>query len=553
MSLLNWGLRLVGGPPWHALERAAGDPRRAQEKFLLTLIHRARDTAFGADHGFDRIHTVDDYRQLVPLTDYERLRPYVDRLRAGESTALTAEAPHALALTSGTTGEPKFLPVTRELEQAGSRLTRAWLYRALVDHPAFLNGRLLAIVSPDVEGRTIEGMSYGSASGRLYRTNAWLIRRRYALPPAVLAIKDFDAKYYAMARLGVAQDVSFLGTPNPSTILRLVETADACKEDIIRDVRNGGLSSRFDIPSEVRDERLPATRPNLTRARELERMVAEHRALRPSEYWPHLQLIGCWKGGSVGVQLSKLEPWFSAELPVRDLGYLSTEAHVTVPFQDEGSAGLLAVGSNFYEFIREDEIDESMPTTLLCDELEQGATYYMVLTTSGGLYRYDINDIVRVTGFHGRTPLLEFVRKGRDMTSIGGEKLHIAQVVEAMRRAQEKSRLSAAHYRAVACAESNRYELLIECEGETPRREALAVFLRAADSELCALNVEYRQKRESRRLDPPVLHVMQAGWHDRQYRKRVAQGARDTQFKSALLTSDLSVDDLGEISLTVDL
>ncbi len=133
---------------------------------------------------------------------------------------------------------------------------------------------------------------------------------------------------------------------------------------------------------------------------------------------------------------------------------------MTLPISDSGSAGILALDENFYEFIPESEIASPSPTLLTCAELEEGSSYYLILTTPGGLYRYDINDVVRVAGFFNRTPLIEFVRKGRDVTNITGEKLHVNQVIQAMAQAQSAADIAVQHFRACADVERSLYAFL---------------------------------------------------------------------------------------------
>ena len=253
-------------------------------------------------------------------------------------------------------------------------------------------------------------------------------------------------------------------------------------------------------------------RKNPARARRLESLIKSDGTLRPREYWPRLQLIGCWKGGTVGVRLQEFARWFGKTTPVRDLGYMASEAQMTLPISDSGSAGILAIDENFYEFIPESEIDSPAPTILTCAELEAGASYYLVLTTAAGLYRYDINDVVRVAGFYNQTPLIEFVRKGRDVTNITGEKLHVNQVIQAMAQAQNAAGMAVQHFRACADAEESLYSFFVELDGAMPAQERLMQLLQELDASLRALNVEYAQKRESRRLGAPVLCVMKPGW-----------------------------------------
>ena len=166
------------------LDRAAERPQAAQNTFLLRLIKANANTVFGKDHGFATIRTEADFRRQVPIRDYEGLRPYVNRIIAGEQAVLTSAAPGMLNMTSGTTGEPKYIPVTPESMRRASSFSLEWIYRALQDHPAFLDGAFVGIVSRAIEGRTSSGLPYGSASGMLYQQIPGPIRSTYAIPYA---------------------------------------------------------------------------------------------------------------------------------------------------------------------------------------------------------------------------------------------------------------------------------------------------------------------------------------------------------------------------------
>ena len=350
-------------------------------------------------------------------------------------------------------------------------------------------------------------------------------------------VKDFEAKYYLTMRLALEHDITFLGTPNPSTILKLVESVNQNKYEIIKDICDGKITARCNLQPEMRAALAGRLRKNPARAKRLESLIKNDGTLRPKEYWPRLQLMGCWKGGTVGVRLKEFARWFAKATPLRDLGYMASEAQMTLPISDEGSAGILAINENFYEFIPESEIGSPAPTTLTCAEIEKGASYYLVLTTPAGLYRYDINDIVRVAGFYNQTPLIEFVCKGRDVTNITGEKLHVNHVIQAMAQAQNAARMAVQHFRACADVEKSRYSFFVELDGVMPTQERLVQLLHELDASLRVLNVEYAQKRESRRLDAPVLCVMKSGWYKRKANAVLQPGTRDVQFKAQLLSS----------------
>jgi hypothetical protein len=550
---MRLGLRaalFVGDLHWKRWERRTADPRAAQNELLLRILRRNQNTAFGRDHGFHGINSIGNYRSQVPIGDYERFRPYVKRASEGGRDVLTADPILMFALTSGSTGEPKLIPVTEATRASHSSLTKLWYSRAFHDHPGAAGGKVFGLVGAAVEGHTAGGIPYGAASGLIYQSSPWWIHRIRALPYAVAEIKNFEAKYYVAMRLALEQNVSFLGTPNPSTLLRLVDMADRHRVDMARDIHDGKLSDRFEVTGEIRAVLASRLGPNPSRARELEQFVKTQGRLRPIDYWPGLRLIGCWKGGSVGVRLKELEDWFGADVPTRDLGYMASEAQISLPIEDRGSAGILAIDANFYEFIPESAIGAANPITLGCDELEVGGVYYVIVTTAGGLYRYDINDLIRVAGFHGKTPLIEFLRKGRDVTNITGEKLHVNQVIQAMDQARIAATVAIRHFQACADLAQSRYAFMVEIVGAPLDKESLAHLLERIDAELCALNVEYAQKRESERLRPPVLCLMKPGWFERKANSAVERGGRDAQFKAKLL-SDAPVDS-SEVLFVID-
>jgi GH3 auxin-responsive promoter len=471
-------------------------------------------------------------------------------VKNGEANALTDEPILMFTMTSGSTGAPKLIPVTETTRNNHRELTRLWYYRAYLDHPGLFSAKLLGIVSPAIEGRTPGGIPFGAASGLIYQSSPRWIQNAYVIPYLVSEIKDFDAKYYVIMRLAVEQEISFFGTPNPSTILRLVETADRCKEEIIRDIREGTIARRWNISNEIRGKLASGLSKNIARGRQLEALASRQGKLQPRGYWPRLQLIGCWKGGTVGVRLKEFDQRFAEATPVRDLGYMASEAQISLPISDAGSAGILAIDKNFYEFIPESEIGGANPPVFTSSELEEGKYYYLILTTAAGLYRYDINDVIRVVGFYNQTPLIEFVRKGRDVTNITGEKLHVNQVIQAMEQAQSAAGRAVQHFRAFADVEKSRYVFLVEFDGPRPTEESLSRLLDEIDLRLHALNIEYAQKRESHRLAAPALWLMKPGWFERKAGAGLQRGGRDVQFKAQLLSS--VPEDSSEIMLCVE-
>jgi hypothetical protein len=539
--LLSAGLRHSGARLSRRLDRATEDPQAAQLRVLTRILDRNADTAFGRDHQFSEITTAAEYRARVPLRDYEGHRNYVDRAVAGEPNVLTIDSLTMLTMTSGTTAAPKRIPITAEFAAEQAALTRLWTYHALVEHPEAFAGKILMIASPAVEGTTASGVPFGAMSGVAYRRIPRLMRRRYAVPYAVSLIVDPQTRYFVTMRMALEQDITVIATPNATTLLRLADIATQHAEELIRAVHDGTLGVATPTFSSVGDvtahdahaEINRSLRPNPERARELARVLATHGSLDPRHCWPRLALIGCWLGGSAGLHASHLAARFGPQVPLRDLGLIASEGRMTVPLCDATAAGPLALDTNFCEFIPEERIDAANPPVLLAHELMDTKRYYIVLTTSSGLYRYDINDIVEVRGFWGRTPQVAFVRKGRDMVNIVGEKLHLNQVQDALRDAAGRAGIDVWQYRLIPDAAACAYDLLVET---TPACAAVSqhqgrTFLQAFDDGLALRNVEYAAKRSSGRLAPTTLHLMALGWSETECRRDFDNGKREVQHK----------------------
>ena len=237
--------------------------------------------------------------------------------------------------------------------------------------------------------------------------------------------------------------------------------------------------------------------------------------------------------------LKQLQRWFPG-IPTRDRGYMASEGCGSIPLVDGGAAGALAVTTSFFEFIPVDDREQPNPPVLTCADLQPNRDYYILFTTSGGLYRYDINDVVRVVDFYRDVPLIEFVRKGRGMTSLTGEKLAEQQVTAAMMTATEALGLDQAirHFTAVPkFGTPARYAFLIELTEDIPD-DRLQAFAERLDRAIGEENVEYEAKRESLRLDPPLLRIVAPGTYDAYRQERVLAGAPEAQVKVPHLTPE---------------
>jgi hypothetical protein len=445
------------------------------------------------------------------------------------------------AMTSGTTGDAKYIPVTPESRDEKAALMRLWMSALYRDHPDIFNGRVLSVVSPEMEERAPDGTPCGSESGHAYRNVPAPIRSLYACPYEVFEIGDYEARYYTILRIAAAQSLSLIVTVNPSTLLVLCERLKQHTRAIIQDVKEGTLSPPGKVPRRLREKFASHLQADPDRARELQRVADAHgKKLVPKSVWPKLAALACWQGGTVGTYLDKLRPYFPENLPIRDLGYLSSEHRGSVPLFDDADTGVLAISTNVYEFFPADRKSAPRRADLLTvEQVEAGRRYFVFVTTLGGLYRYDMNDILEVVACHEKTPMIRFVQKGKGMVSFTGEKLSEAQVIAATEQAFEPVEAQCEFIAAVGEMNGHhpRYVFLTEFN-KVPARAQLTQIVKALDESLCKQNAEYASKRKSLRLEPPALRIVRRGEFDKFRKRQVSNGRSDGQFKILRLTAD---------------
>jgi len=532
--------------PLHARVRrfleSCSNPEKVQSKLLFDLLKRQAATAFGRDHGFGSIRTVDDYRRLVPIAPYERLAPYIERVKSGETSALFAEDTlRFFALTSGTTAARKFIPVTDRYLRDYRRSWAMWGVRAYRDHrPRDLALRPIVQLGGDpCEFVTETGVPCGNLSGYTASQQRRIARRQYVVPPECGRMSDPTARSYTAMRFALGKPVALFTAANPSTLLAMARILNEHREKLIRDLHDGTLNRELDVPGELRRTLEAKLAPNPSEARRLGAIAERLGRLCPKDIWPEETiLIGSWTGGSMGPYLRQLPVYFG-EAPVRDLGLIASEGRFTIPFANGTPSGVLDIASHYFEFVPEAEIDSVNPTVLGAGELELGGSYFLIPTTQAGLYRYHISDLVRVAGFVGRTPLVEFLGKGNRFASITGEKLsehHVTQAMEAL-ASHPAFRLSAYALAPVWHDVAPYYVLLVEAREAT---EALRQLLPEFDAALRRQNIEYDAKRTSGRLGPVAIQVLPDGAWAAWDRGRMARsGGSPEQYKRPCLQGDL--------------
>jgi hypothetical protein len=426
-SLANVAWAAAGCAAWRRFSATLRDPAREQRRILTGYLDENAGTMVGRAHGFARLVRASDpvaaYQHAVPVTTYDDLEPSILRLARGEQDVLTRSRVERLIPSSGSTSAAKLLPQTRALRREFSRAVDAWIADLFLRRPALTAGPAYWSITPSIAFDDVARARLGASASEaavavgFEEDSAYLggIRRRLvtailAVPADIRRVTDPAAfRYITQLFLARARDLRLISIWHPSYLLHLLDSLPANIERIADDIERGTLTPPRAIPGDVRGALSGSVTPDPRRARELRHLNgADARDL-----WPHLGMVSCWGDGPAAPHAGRL----SASIPGVELqlkGLIATEAIVSIPF---GGTRPLAVGSHFLEFI------DASGTARLAHELVPGEQYRVVVTTGGGLYRYQLGDSVRVTGWLDATPAIEFVGRSDRVSDRFGEKL----------------------------------------------------------------------------------------------------------------------------------
>ena len=516
------------------LVKKSEDPVNTQNRVMLSIIKQNENTEFGISHRFTEIKDYETFKNHIPICDYEDLRSYIKKQDNEKVPVLTSTMPFMYNQTSGTTGTPKYIPILKETIEALRKTQQVFSYIQYKACAEAFYGKLLGLVSPPIEGYLESGTPYGSASGHIYKTMPWVAQLKYVLPMEVFEIQNYEVKYYMISRLAVEQKkITYLGSANPSTFHKLLEVINKNYENIVADISAGTCKHLDTVDNNIADAIRKRLRPNSKRSAELATLINDKNKVSYSDFWPYLKLLVTWTGGSCGISLNSILPEFPEEIKVFDLGYLSSEMRGTITVNPETNDGLPTIHENFFEFVLKEDWEQEKSNFITVDQLEMEKEYYLFVTTPTGLYRYNMNDIVYVTGKFRNTPTFKFLQKGKGVTNITGEKLYENQVIVAMSRMEADLKINIRFYLMLANENDSRYELYMELTSDMHMDiPTVTTFL---DNAIQEENIEYKTKRSSVRLKPLEIYQLKQGAFELYKKYYLDQGQREGQFKPLIL------------------
>jgi hypothetical protein len=360
----------------------------AQEKVFKELIQKASNTAFGKDHEFGKIKNYEDFKQSVPVRDYEALKTYIDRIIRGEKDVLWPGKPIYFCKTSGTTSGAKYIPISKDSihNHIDSARNALLMYIAETGNSNFVDGKLIFLSGSPVLSE-VSGIPLGRLSGIVNHHVPQYLRRNQMPTYATNCIEDWEKKVDAIADETLKEDMTLISG----------------------------------IPSWVQMY--------------FERLQEKTGGKPIKEIFPNFSLF-VYGGVNYEPYRSRFEQAIGERIDSIEL-FPASEGFLA--FQDkQPSQGLLLIVDSgiFYEFIPADEFYNENPNRISLNDVELGVNYVIILNTNAGLWGYNIGDTVK---FVTKNPYRLIVTgRIKHFTSAFGEHVIAEEVEHALKEAMKE-------------------------------------------------------------------------------------------------------------------
>lgn len=389
MSLKSFAAKIFAKLVQAQTKAWANKPVQTQQKVFQMLLHKAKNTAYGRAHNFAAIKTPEDFRNKVKISDYEAVRPYVERILKGESDVLWPGKPLYFAKTSGTTSGAKYIPLTKE---------------SMPYHISAARNAILNYIAESGNAKFIDGkMIFLQGSPELSEKNGILFGRLSGISA------HFVPNYLQKNRM-------------PSWETNCIEDWETKINAIVEETMNENMSVISGIPSWVQ-----------TYFEKLHQKTGK----TIKEIFPNFDLF-IYGGVNYEPYRTKFEELIGQQLPSIEL-YPASEGFFAYQDQQDAEGMLLLLNAGiYYEFIEAEKFYEENPKVYEIGEVKKDVNYVMIISTNAGLWRYNVGDTVMFTS----TSPYRVKVSGRikHFTSAFGEHVIAKEVEEAIQKASAKTK-----------------------------------------------------------------------------------------------------------------
>lgn len=529
----------------------AKNPQKVNDKLLLKIVHRNRNTEYGKLHHFDQIHSVEDFKRMVPIQRYDDFAPFVERIYYdNESNILTADTVVGFARSSGSVGKPKLIPKT---SKDVSIYTKYTVTRFLYLADKYLKEQGLRRMIPARGQNLLTRYDLFSPHG-LPATNVADIpaRKYFFIFPFILvtplgkqfASNEIDVKY-AFARYALEDEkLSYIFYVFAKGVAEQIEYIRDNWEMLADDIEKGTIDDSVRIRDDIHKRLDAITRPNPERAAEIRRQCEkgfDETILQ--RLWPNLSVICAIGTSPVFEGYAATVKKYSKGIPYDYSIYGASEALMAAAFESDNPDQVLLPDSCYFEFV--DPEDEKAEHTLGIEDLEIGKEYEVIITNQSGFYRYRFNDIIRVVGYCNNCPSIVFAYRKGQLINVTGEKTNFEQMAAAISRLEALTETTIKEWTVFVDKgeKQYRYGILLETEGNTD----LGAYADQFEDILREVNPQYLYYEGNDLIEPPVILKQQPGTHEEWKQARIEAGASESQVKPVHI---LDTDDKREFFLS---
>ena len=410
---------------------------KVQNDLLLSLIKKNAGTEYGKKYDFAHINSIQEYQNRVPLTDWEHYEDYIGRMLKGEENILSADSTAFYCISAGSTDQPKYVPLTANDIEIQRKYWIDGVEECINDYlskrPGTTDRRKIFYIGEFfrtfMENGTMSGVRAG-APYRFMETEDTIDYDLFTAPKEVLFPDKLEDMLYMKLRFALAErSVTAIHGIFVHKIVGLFDYLCKNWDAFIKDIGTGSVSDQFGISEEWKSylsENLP---PDPARANELKNIFPGDGGNLAIKIWPDLKYV-CVAGGSLFARYMKSLKKYFGITPIHYFVYATSESNIGISLQinDEDAYYTMLPDAAFYEFL---PVDSDAARPLTAWEVEKGKEYELIATTLSGLYRYSVQDVVKVVDFYGSMPVISISYRKNQLLNLADEKINTRQLEQA--------------------------------------------------------------------------------------------------------------------------
>ena len=384
IKMVNEARWMDGQQVRNRLEDITYNPMRSQEEFLMRLVRENASTAFGREHGFRNILTLDAFRRFMPLTSYEDYIPFIERIVDGEKNILTTYLTEHISTLDGY----RRLPQSRWSVQASYDYSFCAGFYIAGQHGFLTDGMTLNLVDNSVE-RLPSGLTIGNLLGRHLVKREFDNDQVYVIPVDVTNWPQTADVLYLQALFALKQrNISLAICEHYGNMVELLRYIEKHWPTLADDIERGN----------------PHIEPDPERANAIREIMEPHciGSQMLDQLWPGLRCIMVYDVDRLYVSFELLRTYCGSNVHFVFMGISTLEGTFSTTLNLDDPQTVLIPDSVFYEFKPKEA--NSYLTLLTMDQLEIGRSYELVVTTLSGLYRYKTGKTITVVGRYHDTP-----------------------------------------------------------------------------------------------------------------------------------------------------